>query len=215
MMEWWNNLETIIKGFYISAAFFSVFLVWQLATALIGLAGDHGDADLDSADGGDYDHDVDHDVDHDLAAQDAHDTTLAFRLLSIRSILAFCTLFSWAGAMYMQNGASLSMALFYALLWGGAAMLIVAAFFHVMRRMTETGNLQVASCVGTQGTVHIDIPKDAMGEARVTVDGVVQVLRARSAGGEAVSAGTVITVTRVMGPNTIEVKPENKETTNI
>ena len=207
-MEWWNSLGPIIRGFYISAAFFSVFLVWQLAAALIGLAGDSGDADLDSADG--------HDIDHDLATQDAHDTTIAFRLLSIRSILAFCTLFSWAGAMYMQTGSSLSMALFYAVLWGGAAMLIVAAFFHIMRRMTESGNLQVASCVGTQGTVHIDIPKDAAGEARVTVDGVIQVLRARSAGGEAISAGTVITVTRVMGPNTIEVKSEDKETvTNI
>jgi membrane protein implicated in regulation of membrane protease activity len=208
MMEWWNSLNPIIRGFYISAAFFSVFLVWQLIAALIGLAGDHTDGDIDSADGHDFDHDADHDLAH-----DAHDTTMAFRLLSIRSILAFCTLFSWAGAMYMQTGSSLSMALLYAVLWGGAAMGVVAGFFHVMRRMTESGNLQIASCVGTQGTVYLDIPKDAIGEARVTVDGVVQVLRARSVGGDPLAAGTVITVTRVMGPNTIEVKSETKETT--
>jgi len=201
-MEWWNSLDQIIRGFYISAVFFSVFLVWQLVAALIGLAGDHADGDIDSADGHDYDHDL---------AHDAHDTTIAFRLLSIRSILAFCTLFSWAGAMYMQNGSSLSMALLYAVLWGGAAMGVVAGFFHFMRHMTESGNLQIASCVGTQGTIHIDIPKDAAGEARVTVSGVVQVFRARSAGGDPIAAGTLITVTRVMGPNTIEVKPEAKE----
>jgi len=175
-MEWWNSLDQIIRGFYISAVFFSVFLVWQLVAALIGLAGDHADGDIDSADGHDYDHDL---------AHDAHDTTIAFRLLSIRSILAFCTLFSWAGAMYMQNGSSLSMALLYAVLWGGAAMGVVAGFFHFMRHMTESGNLQIASCVGTQGTIHIDIPKDAAGEARVTVSGVVQVFRARSEIGRA------------------------------
>ena len=204
MMEWWNSLDTIIRGFYIAAAFFSVFLVWQLVAALIGLSGDSGDADVDSADGHDFDHDM---------AHDAHDTTMAFRLLSIRSILAFCTLFSWAGAMYMQTGSTLSTALLYAVLWGGAAMGVVAGFFHVMRRMTESGNLKIASCVGTQGTVHIDIPKDSMGEARVTVNGVMQVFRARSAGGDPIAAGTVITVTRVMGPNTIEVKSKTEETT--
>ena len=202
-MEWWNSLGPIVSGFYISAAFFSVFLVWQLLAALIGLAGDGGDGDFDSAGSPEADAD---------AAHEAHDTTIAFRILSIRSILAFCTLFSWAGAMYMQTGSSLSMALLYAVLWGGAAMLAVAGFFYLMRRMTETGNLQVASCVGTQGTVYIDIPKDAAGEARVTVDGVVQVLRARAAQGEPISAGTLITVTRVMSPNTIEVKPQAKET---
>ncbi len=213
MMEWWNGLDSIIRGFYISAVFFSVFLVWQLIAALIGLA---GDSDMDSADGHDFSHDVGHDMDHDfahdadhdLSATEAHDTTIAFKLLSIRSILAFCTLFSWAGAMYMQIGVPLSMALFFALMWGIGAMLVVAAFFHVMKRMTESGNLNVASCVGTQGTVYIDIPEGSVGEARVTVDGVVQVLRARSAGGVALAAGTVVTVTRMMGPNSIEVKPE-------
>ena len=68
MMEWWNNLDPVIRGFYISAAFFSVFLVWQLVTAIVGLA---GDGDIDSADGHDYDHDL---------AHDAQDTTIAQRI---------------------------------------------------------------------------------------------------------------------------------------
>ncbi|MBN1555038.1 MAG: hypothetical protein JXA11_09845 [Phycisphaerae bacterium] len=224
MQAWWENLTAVNQGFYIAAAFFSVFLVWQMIAALIGLAG--GESDADAADAHDavdaHDamgaHDADaidtdahvgdvdaHELEHGAAA-DATESVAAFRLLSIRSVLAFCTLFAWAGALYLQNGKDLSWSLLLAILWGAAAMVIVALIFHGMRRMTETGNLRLASCVGTAGVVMLDIPAGGTGEVRVTVSGTVQRLKARGAGGSGVPAGTPVIVRRLLGPDMIEVK---------
>jgi hypothetical protein len=206
MQEWWESLTTLNQCFYVAAAFFSVFFVWQLIAALIGLSGGE-DADAADAHGLDHGTDVGSHEFHHGAHSDAADTMAAFRLLSVRSILAFCTLFTWAGAMYLQNDKPIAWALLYALLWGGAAMVIVASILHFMRRMTETGTMRLASCVGSEGMVYLNIPAGGVGEARVTVSGTVQNLKARGAGGSALSAGTPIVVTRLLAADTIEVRP--------
>jgi membrane protein implicated in regulation of membrane protease activity len=209
MQEWWDKLTAVNQGFYIAAAFFSVFLVWQLIAALIGLAG--GDeADADAA--GTHDVDTDagdvdaHEMDH-SAASDAADSMSAFKLLSIRSILAFCTLFAWAGALYLQNGKDITWSILFAILWGAVAMVIVALIFHAMRKMTETGTIRLSSCVGTSGVVMLDIPTGGTGEARVSVNGTVQRLKARGVNGTSIPSGTPVIVQRLLGPDVLEVKP--------
>ncbi len=208
---WWSGLEGLTKGFYLAAIFFSALFTWQLVGALIGLAGSH-DMDMDTG-GADVDMDVDHDfeVDHPEfehgAAMDGAETMVAFQLLSLRSILAFFMLFTWAGALYMDQGVPVSRAMIYGLLWGSGAMLIVAGMFYMMRRMTETGSPRIASCLGTRGTVYLDIPRDGMGEIRATVSGVVTHVKARAVGGQELPSGTPIRVKRVLSPNSVEVIP--------
>lgn len=109
---WWAGLNALTQGFFIAAAFFSVFFLWQLIMAIAGLGG--GDMDMDS--GPNWEH---------QSPVDAHNSLLAFKLLSVRSILAFATLFTWAGALYLMQGAGVGRALFLALLWGVAAMALV------------------------------------------------------------------------------------------
>jgi len=222
MSEWWAALDTLTRVFYIGAAFFSVLFLWQLISMLIGLGGgediDHGDMDVDAH----VDVDAGVDVDHDFAPGDhpefehgAHadgtETMAAFRLLSLRSILAFFLLFSWAGALYRNQQVPLPRAMSYAVIWGAGAMLLVALLFYAMRRMTESGSPRIASCVGTQGTVYLDIPSEGFGEARVTVSGVLSHVKARGAGGQELKAGTPVRVRRALGPNSIEVEPVNED----
>jgi len=221
MMEWWDGISGVNQIFFVGAAFFSVFFLWQLIAALIGLSGDEGmdgadgghadgHADVDAADAGDahdgFDgHEADGDFD-DGAITDAHETVSAFKLLSVRSIVSFFTLFNWAGALYLQGGTELTWALLYAFAWGLAAMFAISWVFSLLVKFSETGNLRISTAVGTNGTVYLDIPKGGLGEARVAVSGVVQVLKARGAKGEGIKSGTPVTVTRLLGPNTIEVK---------
>jgi len=208
MAEWWDALTAINKAFYGLAAFFSVFFVWQFLATLIGLA---GDSDVDA--GGDVDVDVDADVDATYdhfehgAEADAGETMVAFKLLSIRSTIAFFTLFSWAVAMYLNNGKTLTTALIYGLIWGTAAMLIVALMLTWMRKLTETGNVDLATCVGTVGEVYLDIPGNGVGEVRVTVSGRVSYVKARAAGAAALPSRTMIRVVRRLDQATVEVKP--------
>lgn len=194
--SWWAALTPLAQYFYIGAVFFSLFFLWQLVMSLIGLSADH---DLDS---GVDDSGVHH------APEDADQTMLAFKLLSVRSILAFFTLFSWAGALYLTHGKSTPRSLSYALGWGIAGLMVVALLMHFLARLTETGNMRIESCVGASGTVYLDIPQRGPGEVRILCGGVMMVLRARSVSGAALKAGTTVRVARVAGPNVIEVEPE-------
>ena len=204
MFEWWQNLETVTQWFYGAAAFFSAIFLWQFIMSMIGLSGAE-DVDMDA----DVDVDADFDID-DLeaaSASDAADSVAAFRMLSMRAILAFLTLFFWAAAMHHDAGASLTLAITYGTLWGLGAFAVVALALNLMRKLAETGNPRLRTCVGTRGTVYLDIPADGTGEARVTVSGVVSHVKARSADGKPLKTGTPINVVRTLGPTTIEVKP--------
>lgn len=210
MTEWWERLETITQVFYCLAAFFSVFLAWQLIAALMGLGGDEADVGADA----DVDADVDADGTYDEfesgAEADAAETLDAFRLVSVRSIIAFCTLFTWAMALFLDQGHSLSRCLAYATGWGAVGMLGVALILWSMKKLTHTGTKNLATCVGTDGTVYVDIPEGGTGEVRVTVSGVISYVKARAPGGKALKAGTPIHVERV-GQTMVMVKPIEEE----
>lgn len=196
---WWSGLEPLNRWFFIAAAFFSVFFLWQLIMAIIGLGG-----------GEDIDTHVDvsaHDTPH-----DATDTVAIFKLISFRSVLAFFTLFTWAGALYLNQKMSVSLALFYALLWGLAAMVAVSMIFNLLSRMTETGNIKIDTAVGSIGTVYLNIPEGGEGEVRVACSGVMTHLKARNADGAALKAGATVKIIKVTGPNAVQVQPaERKE----
>jgi hypothetical protein len=198
MAEWWSGLTGLNQFFYAGAAFFSVFLLWQLVASLTGLSADH---------------DVDGGVGHpgDLAADphgaDAADTAMAFKLLSVRSIISFFTLFCWGAALYLNRGDTPVRALTYAMIWGLTGMALVSLILWGMRRLVSVGNLRLESCVGTDGTVYVNIPANGMGEVRVEVGGVVSYVKARTVDGQALKAGAAIRVARKLTANTVMVEP--------
>jgi hypothetical protein len=190
MSAWWSGLSGLTQGMYCGAVFFSVLLVWQLISALLGLTTDASDiADLEGAD-----------------SVDALDTTMAFQLLSLRSILAFFTLFTWGTALYLDRGATPGRAMGIASLWGLGGMVSVAALLYALPKLAHTGTKQLGSCVGSRGTVYLDIPAGGVGQARVMVSGVLSHVDARVEGGAALSAGTPIVVVRQLDHKTVELK---------
>jgi len=198
-------MAQITQVFYIAASFFSLILIWQFVASLIGLSG--GEMDVDGAMDADFDMDVADAADAIDAtdAADALDTLEAFRLFSIRAILAFCTLFFWAGAMYLDQGKETHIAMAYAFGWGLAAWFVMTLLINWMRKLAETGNPQIASCVGTRGSVYMDIPADGIGKVRVTVSGAISMVTARSKGTVAIEAGKPVEVLRKIDDFTVEV----------
>ncbi|NLE66591.1 MAG: hypothetical protein GX608_04135 [Lentisphaerae bacterium] len=191
---WWNGLGTVNQWFYGVAFFFGAIFLWQMIMSFIGLEHDVG---LDTQ--------VEPDSVHDTP-DDATQTLAAFKLISIRSILAFLTLFSWGGALYLNQGLPMGRALGYSILWGLAAMLAVSFIFSLMGRMTESGNIKIGSCLGVNTTVYLDIPAGGVGEIRVPCSGVMTHIKARSAKGDAIKAGTPVKVVRLVESNTVEVE---------
>jgi len=191
MNEWWGNLAGLTRAFYGAAAFFSVAFIWQLIAALTGL--DHDDAG-------------DGHVDH-STGEDGAETTVAFKLLSVRSIITFCTLFSWGGALYLNRDEPTSKALSLSAVWGFVGMFMVSLIFWSMKKLTYTGTRNLGSCVGTTGTVYLNIPEKGFGEIKITVSGVMSNVKAGSASGVPLPANTPVRVVRMLGQTSVEVEP--------
>jgi len=206
MEAWWEGLTLLNKGFAVAALFFSVLFVWQFLGALLGLHGDsHGDAGHAI---GIHHHDFDHHADQ-------HDRDGAgFTLISVRSVLAFGTLFSWAGTLYLMSGAGVFLALIYSFAWGIAAMFIVSYLVFKLVQLQETGTATVWSAIGEEGVVYLNLPAGGLGKVRVMVSGVISYVNARSRGGESLTAGTKVRVVGVIDNNTIEVEPITEEGAN-
>ena len=202
MEAWWSQVGLLNKAFVISAAGFSVLFVWQIISLLAGL-----DADSHAVghDGGSFDHSVDH---PDTADQQTHHPggEVTFSLVSVRSIVAFGTLFSWAGALYLLTGTNAILAIVYSAAWGMAAMFGVSYLVYWLLRLQEVGTSSLWSAIGEEGSVYIRIPQDGMGKVRVMVGGVVSYVSARSENNEELAPGALVRVVGVIDDNTIEVR---------
>ncbi len=209
MSEWWTALSPINRAFFSAAAFCSVLFLWQMIAALMGL-GDHDGVDTD---GGTMDSDLSGDAANQQFESDAvHDgtsTEVAFKLLSIRAIITFATLFTWGSALYLNQGESLSKAMGISAIWGFGGMLCIAFILALLPKLTDTGTKQISSALGKQGTVYLDIPKDGQGEVRVLVSGRLSFVKARSADGAALKSGTPIVVKQILDESTVVVETVN------
>ena len=129
-------------------------------------------------------------------------------MLTLRSVIAFFTLFFWSGAFDLKAGFGIPRVVGIGSLWGLAGMVGVAAIFYFMQKMQDSGNRNLATCVGSTGAVYVDIPEDGTGEVRVVVSGRVAYIRARTADKKALKAGTPVKVVRAFGQTMLEVTPE-------
>ena len=216
---WWSGLSGTNKAFFCFAFFFSALFLWQFVMTLIGLAGSGTDTELDADTDADVDMDADAhadfeadhagDMDADAEAVEvtAHETTVSFKLLSIRSIITGGMLFGWAGALYLYDGTALPTALLYAVAWALAGALVIAVLMYLMRHLQETGTPRLATCVGQPATVYMNIPASGTGKVRALVSGAVSFVPARAADGQPMTAGTPVRVTRLLDTSTVEVTP--------
>ncbi len=195
MQEWWNGLAGITQFFYGMAAFFSVFFLWQMIGAFVGLDGDSMEL------GGDVT-----DVPDDMDFDDVMESSEAFKVLSLRSVITFFTLFSWGGALYMSEGMLPVKAMGISSIWGLVGMLAIAGIFYFMGKMSETGTKDVTSAMGKTATVYLDIPADGFGEIKTTVSGAVEHIKAKSINGEALPSGTQVRVVKVVGQTLVKVE---------
>ncbi len=201
MQEWWTGLAGATQFFYGMAAFFSVFFLWQIIAAFMGLNGDDMDVGGDAGDAG-----FDADVADDFDLDDVVESSQAFKILSLRSIVTFFTLFSWGSALYTADGMTTVRAMGISSIWGLAGMFAIALIFYGMGKLTETGTKDVTSCKGKVGVVYLDIPADGFGEIRISISGAVEHVKAKSLNREALSAGTQVRVVQVIGQTLVGVE---------
>ncbi len=204
MEAWWQGLSLLNKAFFLMAMGFTTLFLWQVISKFLGMGGDSHSADhMGTHSGSDFHH-GDGQADH---SHHSAGGEVAFTLVSLRSIIAFGTLFSWAGTLYLATGTSATTALFFSALWGLAAMVGVSYLVYCLLGMQETGNANLWSAVGEKGIVYMNVPEDGVGKIRVVVNGVICYVNARTATSEALPAGTPVVVIGVTSDNALQIAP--------
>ena len=192
MQEWWAGLAGITQVFYGMAAFFSVFFLWQIIGAFMGVDGEGMDGDVDVGEGFDLD--------------DVAESADAFKVLSLRSVITFFTLFSWGSALYTDSGVPAVKAMSISAIWGMVGMFAIAAIFYAMGKLAETGTKDMTGSQNQIGTVYLDIPAEGFGEVKVIVSNVPEHIKAKSMKGETLPAGTQVRVVKVINQTLVGVE---------
>lgn len=150
--------------------------------------------------------DVDFDADGDF---DAHmDSTGAFELFSLLSVLAFFMGVGWMGLACRVNwGLGSAVSAVASTAFGLALMGLSSGLMYAVRQMTQEGRYDVQTAVGQIGKVYLTIPAkgEGQGQVEVNVSGRRKVLPAISTK-DGIPAFSRVKVVGVTGEETYVVE---------
>ncbi len=184
-------------------------LVCQFVLTLLGMG--EGGADLDAGspefghvgDVGGAGHDVSTDAAH---GHNVHDSTGIFKIISFRTLVAAVTFFGIAGMAARDSGLEPPMTFVLAMAAGGAAMFGVYYLFQSLTRFDYDGNLRIERAVDKTGTVYLPIAAKNQGTGKIHLQLQNQLVEFQAVtAGERLPTGATVVVTRVVGPDTVEV----------
>jgi membrane protein implicated in regulation of membrane protease activity len=189
---WWPSLSALEQVYWIIAIPFSlIFVVQTIMTFFIG--------DIDHVEAGG---DVDMQVDGDLG--------IGFQFITLKNLVAFFTIFAWAGIACVDAGLSAGLSIVISTFSGLAMMVIMASIIFFMGKLSDDGTLKLSNAIGKIGSVYLTIPpkRKGFGKVQITVQGV-QTLDAMTDNEEEIPTGAVVEVIGVYNNETIIVKPSN------
>lgn len=187
MMEFFNQMEPLLKGFWFVALPVSLLFIIQTVMTFMG---------ADASDG------VDADFDGNLDGTDA-----PFQLFSLRNLINFLLGFSWTGISFYQLIASPGLLIGLSVLVG---VLFVLLFFFIIRqlqRLAEDNTFQLKNTVNQTAEVYLTIPanKQGIGKIMISVRGSVHELNAVT-NGEALPSGSLVRVIQLENDNLLLVE---------
>ena len=188
------------------AVFGGTLLICQTIMTLIGFGADH---EL----GGDHEFGVDHDFagDHGDAGEHPdhgghHGATWFFGVITFRTVVAAVTFFGLTGMSARTNGIDAVPSLAIALLGGFTAMYAVYWMMRQLHRLHADGSVRIDRAVGMTGSVYLRVPASHQGAGKIqlnlqnrTVELIAWTEQAE------LPTGASVVVTKVVGPDTVEV----------
>jgi len=221
--------------FVICAVVGGTILVLQFVLALAGLGGDAAgvevphdfghdvggaDHDFAAADGhGDMGHDGPAEAEHGEAAALLHHAGHAphgaawwFRAVSLRTVVAALAFFGLAGKAAEAAGCEPLSALLIAVAAGLGAMYAVYALLQAMRSLKAEGTARISRAVGQQASVYLRIPAQQKGAGKIQINLQNRTMEyLATTCGEAIPSGAAVIVTKIVGPDTLEVQAIGKD----
>ncbi|MFP4844758.1 hypothetical protein [Winogradskyella sp. PE311] len=177
MLDWFSNLEFLPKVYWLVAIIGSLIFSVVMITAFAG-----GDADgLE---------DMDSDFDADGAG---------FQFISFKNLVGFFTIFGWSGIVCIDEGLSTPLTIIISVISGLLMMVIMAALFYFINKLTDSGTLNYKNAIDAVGEVYLTIGADrsTMGKVTVSVQGTMRELDALTDSLTELKSGTIIKVVDV------------------
>lgn len=175
--SWWQSLEGILKVFWGLAIPFTLFFVLQLIFSFSGADSpdDLPDSEIES------------------------DHGIPFQFLTLKNMVGFFTIFSWAGIASVNAGLSNTVSLVIASISGLMMMLMMAGLFYVIGRAAADGTIKIADAIGKTGEVYLMIGpyRKTIGKVQVNVTGSLRTLDAVTDDENLIITGTLVKVVGV------------------
>lgn len=139
---------------------------------------------------------------------DGHDSTGAFKALSLQSVAAFAMGFGWGGlAVYHGLDGGMLLSVLGAI--GGGALMVwtLAMLLRGVLNLQSDGTANLRGAVGTEGDVYVTVPEAGAGrgQVRLVVSGRQWIVNAVSEG-EPLPTSSRVRVVRVNGDNSVAVE---------
>lgn len=99
-----------------------------------------------------------------------HDTTPAFKLLSVQAMTGFLMGFGWGGFAALKGSAlGMPASIGVGVVCGLGMMWILAMVLRGMHELESSGNIDLADIVGREGVVDVTVPAQRAGRGRINV----------------------------------------------
>lgn len=198
MSPWWSGIGNFEKIFWIIAFPSTTIFILQSIMTLIGL-GDHGDMLSDFQDSID---DLPQDpLDLDISdnAGDFLDFKYKFKLVTIRSVVVFFTIFAWTGIVATTSGKGNTITVIIALSLGFVMMYITSYIYYFLTKFVEDGTMNINNAINMDGLVYLTIPRvrEGIGKVEVVVQGALRTLDAVT-DGDAIPTGSKVIVISIV-----------------
>ncbi|MEN8885515.1 MAG: hypothetical protein ABF246_03935 [Winogradskyella sp.] len=171
MAEWFSNLEFLPKIYWLVAIIGSLIFSVVMILAFIG-----GDAE---------------DIDADVEA--------GFQFISFKNLVGFFTIFGWSGITCIDAGLSTPTTLIISVISGLLMMVIMAALFFFISKLSDSGTLNYKNALDAVGEVYLTIGanRSKIGKVTVRVQGSMRELDALTDATTQLKTGTIIKVVDV------------------
>ncbi len=179
MLEWFSDLELFSKFYWLITIIGSLIFTIVIIMTFLGV---DGSDDFESVDTG-------------IEA----DTGIEFQFITLKNLIGFFTIFGWSGIACIDAGLSKPITVLISVVCGLIMMTIMAAMFHYMKKLTDSGTLDYKNALGAVGEVYLTLGanRSRMGKVSVRVQGTLRELDALTDSFTELKSGTIIKIVDV------------------
>ncbi len=197
MELWWESLGLVGQMLACVAVPATIIIVIQAVFAMF--FSEEPETEVDNYSAPDVD-----DIDDISGKFDAR----GVQFFTIRGFLTFFAIFGWSGIFFLKLDINTYLSLAFAIGLGFIFMVITAYIFSFFVSMQNSGNMEIESSIGLDGTVYIRIPanRSGVGKINAVVSGRYAEFDAMTDSEEIIPTGAVIKVVGLVNETVLLVK---------